>query len=336
MFLILLAININRHSLLLFLNYFCIFASKNATTIYMISKTYKKYIWILNTLLKEDLSFKEIETRWKNSYLCEGGLSIRTFHECREGIKEMFGVEIECDRKKNEYYVKNPEVLNENRLAKWLLRKYSIPKDFATFNGMKDRVLLEEIPLGQTFLDNILDAMQRNVELQIDYQRYERGQEEEHMQTFHFQPYALKVYNRRWYLLGYKKEKEDLRLISLDRIHDLKKTSTHFELPSDFDARKYFADVVGVYKDKDKQAMNVKIRAYGVQAEYLRSTPLHKSQAEVRSKHGEFAEFTYRLCITPELISQLLAMGENVEVLEPKELKDEMKKRIINMFNFYK
>ena len=307
----------------------------NATTIYMISKTYKKYIWILNTLLKEDLSFKEIETRWKNSYLCEGGLSIRTFHECREGIKEMFGVEIECDRKKNVYYVKNPEALNENRLAKWLLHKYSIPKDFATFNGMKDRVLLEEIPLGQAFLDNILDAMQRNVELQIDYQRYERGQEE-HMQTFHFQPYALKVYNRRWYLLGYQKEKEDLRLISLDRIHDLKKTNTHFELPSDFDARKYFADVVGVFVDKDKQASKVKIRAYGVQAEYLRSTPLHKSQAEVRSKHGEFAEFTYRLCITPELISQLLVMGENVEVLEPKELREEMKKRINNMFNFYK
>jgi predicted DNA-binding transcriptional regulator YafY len=146
----------------------------------------------------------------------------------------------------------------------------------------------------------------------------------------------LKVYNRRWYLLGYKKEKEALRLISLDRVHDLKKTSTHFELPSDFDARKYFADVVGVYKDKDKQALNVKIRAYGVQAEYLRSTPLHKSQAEVRSKHGEFAEFTYKLCITPELISQLLAMGENVEVLEPKELKEEIKKRISKMFNFYK
>ena len=301
----------------------------------MISKTYIKYIWLLNTLLEKEQSFREIENLWKVNPMHKGGLSIRTFHECREGIKEMFGVDIVCDRKKNVYYVKNPEVLDENRLAKWLLRKYSIPKDFATFNGMKDRVLLEEIPLGQTFLDNILDAMQRNVELQIDYQRYERGQEE-HMQTFHFQPYALKVYNRRWYLLGYKKEKEDLRLISLDRIHDLKKTSTHFKLPSDFDARKYFADVVGVYVDKDKQVSNIKIRAYGVQAEYLRSTPLHKSQAEVRSKHGEFAEFTYRICITPELISQLLAMGENVEVLEPKELKEELKKRINHMFNFYK
>ena len=302
----------------------------------MISKTYYRYIWLLDLLLEDGpLSFDLIDQAWSVYSISNGPLALRTFHEYRKGIKEMFGVEIECDRKKNEYYVKNPEVLNENRLAKWLLRKYSIPKDFATFNGMKDRVLLEEIPFGQAFLDNILDAMQRTVELQIDYQRYEY-EHEEHLQTFHLQPYALKVYNRRWYLLGFIKEKDGLRTIALDRVHDLKKLNTHFELPSDFDARKYFADVVGVYVDKDKQASNVKIRAYGVQAEYLRSTPLHKSQAEVRSKHGEFAEFTYRLCITPELISQLLAMGDKVEVLEPEVLREEMKKRISKMFNFYK
>lgn len=304
----------------------------------MISKTYIKYIWLLDLLLNSDepLSFDIISSEWDlNPMADDTTLALRTFHEYRKGIKEMFGVDIECNRKKSVYYIKNPEVLNENRLAKWLLRKYSIPKDFATFNGMKDRVLLEEIPLGQAFLDNILDAMQRNVELLIDYQRYERGLEE-HMQTFHFQPYALKVFNRRWYLLGYKKEKEDLRLISLDRVHDLKKTSTHFEMPSDFDARKYFADVVGVYKDNDKQALNVKIRAYGVQAEYLRSTPLHKSQAEVRSKHGEFAEFTYRLCITPELISQLLAMGENVEVLEPQSLRKEVLEKLKSTLQNYR
>jgi predicted DNA-binding transcriptional regulator YafY len=88
--------------------------------------------------------------------------------------------------------------------------------------------------------------------------------------------------------------------------------------------------------NKDLPITKVKIRAYGIQAEYLRSTPLHKSQSEGKSKHGEFAEFTYRLCVTPELVSQLLAMGDKVEVLEPQELRDEMKKRISNMSNFYK
>jgi len=200
---------------------------------------------------------------------------------------------------------------------------------------MKDRVLLEEIPLGTTFLNPIIEAMQKNVELQVDYQRYESEQEEENLQEFHIQPYALKVFNRRWYLLGYIKEKRALRTIALDRILDLKILSTSFELPEDFDARKYFANVVGIFVNNDLPVTKVMIRAYGTQAEYLRSTPLHKSQSEGRSKYREFAEFTYRLCITPELVSQLLAMGDKVEVLEPEELREEMKKRIYNMFNFY-
>jgi Predicted transcriptional regulator len=233
------------------------------------------------------------------------------------------------------YYVKNPEVLDEQRLSKWLLRKYSIPQDFATFNGMKDRIMLEEIPLGTAFLDSIIEAMKQNLELQVDYQRFE-NEKEEHLQMFHIQPYALRAFNHRWYLLGYLKEQNGLRTIALDRILDLKVLTDSFKLPEDFDVRKYFANVVGIYMNKDLPIVKVKIRAYGIQTNYLRSTPLHKSQSEVRSKHGEFAEFTYKLCITPELVSQLLAMGDKVEVLEPQELREEMKKRIYGMFNFYK
>jgi hypothetical protein len=303
----------------------------------MISKTYYKYIWLLDTLLtSHPLTIDEINMLWEDCPASDGPIPLRTFHEHRKGIKEMFGVEIACDRSRgNVYYVKNPEVLDEQRLSKWLLRKYSIPQDFATFNGMKDRILLEEIPLGTAFLDAIIEAMKQNVELKVDYQRYE-NKKEEHLQTFHIQPYALKVFNRRWYLLGYLKEQEGLRTIALDRILDLKVLPNSFKLPEDFDVRKYFADVVGVFVNEEFPVTKVKIRAYGVQAEYLRSTPFHKSQSEGKSKRGEFAEFTYRLCITPELVSQLLAMGDRIEILEPEELREEIKKRISNMFNYYK
>jgi predicted DNA-binding transcriptional regulator YafY len=272
---------------------------------------------------------------WEDCPLSNGPIPLRTFHEQRKGIKEMFGVEIVCDRSHgNVYYVKNPEVLEKQKVAKWLLHKYSIPQEFATFNSMKDRVLLEEIPLGTAFLDAIIEAMKQNVELKVDYQRYE-NKKEEHLQTFHIQPYALKVFNRRWYLLGYLKEQEGLRTIALDRILDLKILSTSFELPEDFDARKYFANVVGIFVNNDLPVTKVMIRAYGTQAEYLRSTPLHKSQTEGRSKYREFAEFTYRLCITPELVSQLLAMGDKVEVLEPETLRERMKEEVRNMKERY-
>ncbi len=304
----------------------------------MISKTYYRYIWLLDTLLtRVPLTIDEINTLWEDCPASDGQpIPLRTFHEHRKGIKEMFGVEIVCDRSHgNVYYIKNPEVLDKQKVAKWLLHKYSIPQDFATFNSMKDRVLLEEIPLGTAFLSDIIEAMQKNMELRIDYQRYEGEQGEEHLQTFHIQPYALKVFNRRWYLLGYIKEKHALRTIALDRILDLKILSTSFELPEDFDARKYFANVVGIFVNNDLPVTKVKIRAYGIQADYLRSTPLHKSQSEGKSKHGEFAEFTYRLCVTPELVSQLLAIGDKVEVLEPEGLREKLKEKIRNSLERY-
>lgn len=292
----------------------------------MISKTYHKYIWLLNTLLtSRPLTFDEVNMLWEDCPANDGPIPLRTFHEYRKGIKEMFGVDIECDRSKNVYYVKNPEVLDNNKLAKWLLRKYSIPQDFATFNGMKDRILLEEIPMGRAFLDTVMEAMRTNAELRIDYQRYQDEQREEHLRTFTMQPYALKVYNRRWYLLGFLKEDNDIRTIALDRVIDMEALPNKYEMPADFDARKHFANVVGIYVDKDLPVEKVRIRAYSAQADYLRSVPLHGSQSEGRSKHGEYAEFTYRLCITPDLVTQLLAMGDKVEVLEPKSLIDNIK-----------
>ena len=70
---------------------------------------------------------------------------------------------------------------------------------------------------------------------------------------------------------------------------------------------------------------------------FLRSLPLHRTQEEVLTRHEQhFSEFQYMVCLTPELTIQLLAMGENVEVLESTELREEMKTRINTMFNFYK
>ena len=98
----------------------------------MKGKTYYRYIWLLDLLLTSDpLPFEDICMMWGANPMSDGPLALRTFHEHRKGIKEMFGVDIDCDRKNNTYFIKNPEIL-DNRMAKWLLRKYSIPQDIRT------------------------------------------------------------------------------------------------------------------------------------------------------------------------------------------------------------
>ena len=172
--------------------------------------------------------------------------------------------------------------------------------------------------------------MRTKTERGMDYQRYE-GQRE----TLTIQPYAMKVYNRRWYVLGYIKEKESIRHLALERFLDLHTTNNKFEFPNDFIPRKYYDNVVGIYVNEELPVVNLKIRVYGVQMEYMRMLPLHKSQSEVKSKYGEFAEFTYRVCLTPELKSKILALGSDVEVLEPAEYREDIKKEISLMINRY-
>lgn len=300
----------------------------------MISKTYLRYIWLLYTISKSKypLTYDSIVKIWEGSpYANMGGLPIRTFHEHRKGIEEMFGVIIECDKSRGyTYYIKNPEVLKQNSYAELLLRKYSVPQDFVTFNMMRDRILLEQIPHGTAFFDSIVESMRCNTELIIDYQRYEGRRE-----TLTMQPYSMKAYNRRWYVLGFIKEKDSIRHLALERFLDLQTTNKKFDFPKDFNPRKYYDNVVGIYVNDELPVVNLKIRVYGVQMEYIRMLPLHKSQSEGKSRYGEFAEFTYRVCLTPELKSKILAMGPNVEVLEPIAYREEILSEIKASLNRY-
>ena len=62
----------------------------------MISKTFNRYIWLLNTLLQhKQLSYEEINALWRECYLGDGAsLPLRTFHQHKNAVEELFGIEI--------------------------------------------------------------------------------------------------------------------------------------------------------------------------------------------------------------------------------------------------
>ena len=299
----------------------------------MISKTFNRYIWLLNLLLQEkQLTFDEISQRWQESNLGDNKpLPLRTFHQHRSAVEELFGVEIKCNPSNGyKYYISNPEVLRNDKTRKWLLNSFNLSNMITAGHNMKDRILFEDIPHGTEYLQTIIDAMQQSKELAIDYQQFYG-----HRASYTIQPYAMKTYHQRWYVLGYIKELDAIRNIALDRLLEMAITAQSFELPEKFNAEKYYENTVGIFVNDDLSPVKVKLKAYGYQIEYLRSLPLHKSQRETVSKYGEFCVFEYKLCLTPELSSQILAMGENVEVLEPIELREEIKRRLTDCLTKY-
>ena len=300
----------------------------------MISRTFNRYIWLLNTLLQEkQMTFEEISRRWQLSNIGDGrSIPLRTFHQHRTAVEELFGVEIKCNTSNGyKYYIANPEVLKNDKTRKWLLNSFNLSNMITAGHNMKDRILFEDIPHGTEYLQTVIDAMQQSKELAIDYQPFYA-----HRASYTIQPYAMKAYHQRWYVLGYIKELNAIRNIALDRLLEMIITEESFSFPENFNAEKYYENTVGIFVNDDLSPVKVKLKVYGYQIEYLRSLPLHKSQRETLSKYGEFCVFEYKLCLTPELSSQILAMGENLEVLEPTELRDDIKRRLNDCLNRYK
>lgn len=298
----------------------------------MISKTLHHYIWLVETLQKlKRATYEEINERWKEDMLNNGrDLPKSTLSNYIKAIPEVLGVSIKCDRYDHyRYYLDHPIFL-EKSTNKWLINSFTQSKYLFSARSMGDRILFEDVPKTE-YLQSAIEAMQKNRVIEFDYQQFAG-----HRETCHIEPYAMKVYRQRWYIVGRIIESGGIRCIAIDRILDFKLTETKFKVPESFKAKDYFKNVVGIYTNDDQKPQTVRIKVYGVAVEYLRSRPLHETQREVSTKHLESSTFEYKLCITPDLSTELLSMGEKVEVLEPAELREEMKKRISLLFNLYK
>lgn len=137
-------------------------------------------------------------------------------------------------------------------------------------------------------------------------------------------------------MVGFIQEQENVRTIAFDRIREMDTTEEKFTVPKKFSAKKMFEDRIGIFVDDQAAPQKVILRAHGPSVDYLRSLPLHSSQEEIITKHGIYSDFQYKIYLNPELETKILAMGENIEVLKPKELRDKIADRLQSAANRYK
>ena len=298
----------------------------------MASNVINRYVWLLNTLLQhKELSLKEISKLWQNSGLGDNKpLPRRTFQMHRDAIEDLFNINIKYETTSNVYYIEDADKFKCSRACRWLLESFSVANLIQAGTNMEERILFEDVPGGVEYIDKVVKAMQLNRILRIDYRQF--GKEPK---TLLFRPYAMKIYNRRWYVVGRANEGGKIVNIALDRTLSMEMTNEIFSLPEDFDAKNYYACSVGIYVNESDAPQIVTIRVRGIQREYLRTLPLHHSQEEVATS-AEHSDFRYFLSLTPELTTQILAMGEGVEVVTPKMLRERVRDRAVEIANIYK
>ena len=293
-----------------------------------------KYVWLVETIYKNKyISFDEINQKWLDDDISEGvEIAKRTFHTWIREAEEMFGLVIMCERKGGyNYYIENAEEIKQGGFRNWLLNTISTENLLMNNQQLKDRILLEEVPSVTDHLEPIIKAMKSNLALTISYQSYWR----EESTTFDVEPYCVKVFKQRWYLVGRSPYYDQVRIYALDRILDLEITDTKFKMPAKFNPAAFFEDFYGIIAHDNPEVETVKLKVSADQSNYLRSLPLHHSQKEVE-KTENYSVFKLRLCPEFDLQQEILSQTPAIEVLEPQWLRDEIAEKLSVIMEKYK
>ena len=219
---------------------------------------FREYIWLVNTIYKaRKISLSEINDKWIETEMSGGvEFSRTTFHRHKIAIEEMFGIYIDCDRKDGfKYYIGNEYVLQENSVQNWMLSTLSVSSLLAESMSLNERILLENVPSGGEKLNMLIKAMKESRKISITYRRYGGHA----TRTFDLEPYCVKLFGQRWYMLG-RFDDKGLATFSLDRMLEITISNEKFKFEENFDAASYFSDCFGVMLDENSKPEKVLIK----------------------------------------------------------------------------
>ncbi len=290
----------------------------------------KRYSLIIEKIQQSKFpSLGELESFLKRMDMI---ISERTIQRDIEQVRKDCDITIEYDRMHRGYFIEENE-LSKNRIR--FLQSQSMTTNFLEF--MKENpkhtdaiILSNDVHAkGIEYIDQILFAIRNNRQIEFSYQKFW----DENPKNFIIQPYALKEYQNRWYLVGVLNGLRTLSKFGLDRIVSFKVGTDKFVKRKDIDIKEHFARMIGIGSENEKREI-IHLSFKSVQAKYIETLPLHWSQKIISTSDKE-VDFEYFLIPNYELTQKILSYGDQVKVLQPKWLATEHKKILKNSLKQY-
>lgn len=176
---------------------------------------------------------------------------------------------------------------------------------------------------GLEWIDSLVKAIQKRVVLDIHYQSFKAKTPS----VMKVNPYRLKEFRNRWFLLCSIHGEEKEMILALDR---MKYVYENTRLPFQdafFDADNYFKPCVGVTRSLRDKPETVIFRVSNQHAPYIISKPIHDSQ-ETLEEDERGATLSIHVIHNFELEKELLSFGDGITVLSPKRIRKTIEKRL--------
>lgn len=180
---------------------------------------------------------------------------------------------------------------------------------------------------GYSYLPLCLEAILTKRKLQIVYESFK----DDKPTTYIIEPLFVKEYLNRWYIITRTLVNRDHNIFALDRIHDLEITQKEFTL-TEVDSFAMFDNTIGI--DQRGEISYVRLKCDQSAINYIRTLPWHDSFKEEEIT-ADYMIFSITVRLNHELESLLISYGSAIEVLEPVELRTNIKNKLQKALNRY-
>ena len=287
-----------------------------------------RYLLILKKLkVKPYSTYEELQSYIENQfdYLqmqddnLQIGFSKRTLQRDIKEIRNVFGIDIEYSKSNKGYYISQSETENMNfqRMMEAfdMFNSLNLAQDLTPFIHLEKRR-----PQGTENLYGLLHAIKNRLQIKFTYQKF---WEEELSQRL-VEPYALKEFKNRWYIMAKDSKDNNIKSFALDRLTNFEITNQTYQYPDNYSIEQSYRYCFGIISPNDEEPQDIILSFDPFQGKYIKTLPLHDTQQVLVDNDVEM-KIKLKLCLTHDLVMELLSFGDNMKVIEPKSLADQIK-----------
>ena len=297
-----------------------------------------RYLLILKKLkVKPYSTYEELQSYIENQFdylqmqddTLNVGFSKRTLQRDIKEIRNVFGIDIEYSKSNKGYYISQSETENMNfqRMMEAfdMFNSLNLAQDLTPFIHLEKRK-----PQGTENLYGLLHAIKNRLQIKFTYQKF---WEEEISQRF-VEPYALKEFKNRWYIMAKDSKDNNIKSFALDRLTNLEITNQHFQYPDNYSIGQSYRYCFGIISPNGEEPQDIILSFDPFQGKYIKTLPLHDTQ-QVLVDNDKETRIKLKLCLTHDLLMELLSFGDNMKVIEPKSLANDIKEAHKNAYKQY-
>jgi predicted DNA-binding transcriptional regulator YafY len=287
-----------------------------------------RYLLIVKKLKQKPYStVEEIESYLTNQFeylqsmddTLELAFSKRTLQRDLREIRNIFGVSIEYSRADKGYFIATSESDNMNfqRMmdAFDLFNSLNIAEDLTPFVHIE-----KHQPQGTESLYGLLHAIKNNQKILLTYEKFDDNTKTKKA----LEPYALKEFKNRWYLLARDTKQDVIKTYGLDRITDLEIHASKFSKKQNFDVAQMFKHCFGIITPDNQSPEDIILSFHPQQGKYVKSLPLHATQ-QIITDNAKELRVQLKLYVTFDFMMELLSYGDYVKVIQPQSLVAKIK-----------